>query len=490
MVVNMIQYCQKIFYRSLGNKIDSLSFIVSTILGTFLGIIILDLSPEFPQWSNYRWTLLLVSIIGYLGFLLIGDLKRMLIITLALTIPINLSFDPFGDVVFHPGGAAAGITIYLYDFSLIGLLFISLLDVLSKRRSIEFSIIDLGAILFIFWSILSVINSFFIKLSFYEILRLIKLYLLARVIALNITEKREILDIFLALVVGLMIQGTVGIIQYFFDIDMGLGGFVVGDLRRVSAIVGWPNTLGAYAATILSIVLPLWFLNVKRYKVLIRVACLIGVLLLILSFSRGAWISLLAGLVISVFLCWWFKCFDIKMFARLTTIGLSVIAISVIFSKSIVPRLMEINPNMAVISDRMKLNQIALNMINDHPLFGIGLNTFREMMRQYDTTGVSYFLFEPVHNVFLLIGAEIGLVGLSLFLFLILSAFSRGIKAIQLDDRFLSAFSIGISSSFVVLTVNNLADNHLRTEVLYALFWFLIGLVIALDQMRRCVNHC
>jgi hypothetical protein len=65
-----------------------------------------------------------------------------------------------------------------------------------------------------------------------------------------------------------------------------------------------------------------------------------------------------------------------------------------------------------------------------------------------------------------------------------LITFREGVQAAKTDDRFLSACAIGILSGLVVLAVNNLADVHLRTDVLYALFWLLIGLVVAIRRMK------
>jgi putative inorganic carbon (HCO3(-)) transporter len=135
------------------------------------------------------------------------------------------------------------------------------------------------------------------------------------------------------------------------------------------------------------------------------------------------------------------------------------------------------------LSVRDDLNVVATNMIRINPVFGIGLNTFVPVMRKYDTVGVTQHFAEPVHNVFLLVAAESGLVGLSLFLLLIALTVREGLKAIRTADRFLSLSAIGALSGLTVILVSNLMDVHLRTDVIYALFWLLIGLLIALRRM-------
>lgn len=460
---------------------------VAVALGTVLGRLVLAIAPAMPGWSRYKLVLFLLMGLVYLGMLVIGDVRRVWLVCLALAIPLNLAFAPLGkEVAYHAGGASAGVTLYPYDFPLIALLALSLLDTLAKRKPIQFSIIDVAAILLIIWTALSIYNSSDIRLSVFELLRVTKLYLLARVVAGNVKRRQDMQDVLMALLIGLILQSVIAALQNTIGLDLGLGTFTVGELNRVSGTVGWPNTFGAYAATILSVGVALWLFAVGgKFGILVMAACGAGFVSLILSFSRGAWTSLLAGVVIILFLGWRAARINTRSLAKLTAIALSAAMVGMLFGSSIVTRLTEVHPGMDTLVDRMKLNQVALNMIAAQPLLGVGINTFVDVMRQYDTTGVTYYFPQPVHNVYLLVAAETGLVGLGLFLLLMLMTFREGVQAAKTDDRFLSACAIAILSGLVVLAVNNLADVHLRTDVLYALFWLLIGLAAAVKRMTR-----
>ncbi len=470
--------------RRFGNAFDLASLCVAVALGTVLGSLVLTVAPEMPSWSRHR--LLLVSGVGltYLATLVVGDIRRVLLVSLVVAIPLNLAFDPLGQVAYHAAGAPAGVVLYPYDFPLIVLIVLGLLDILAKRKPIQFSSVDVAAVLLIVWSGLSIYNSSYIRLSLFELLRMTKLYLLSRVVASNVKRERDIQDVVIAVIIGLIVQGVICLLQYTVGTDLGLGLFTVGDLRRVSGTIGWPNTLGAYAATVLSVTLALWIYGTRgRLRIPIGAACLGGLFSLILSFSRGAWISLLAGVALTLFWGWRSARIGAKSLRNLSAITLSAIVVGALFATSITTRLVEVHLGMDVIVDRLRLNRVAMNMITAHPFLGVGINTFVETMKQYDTTGVTYYFPQPVHNVFLLIVAETGLVALGLFLLLILIALRAALQAAKSDDRFLSASAIGISSGFIVLVVNNLADCHLRTDVLYALFWLLIGLAVAVKRM-------
>jgi len=470
--------------RRFGRTFDLASPCVAMALGAILGLLVLAIAPEMPSWSRHR--LLLVSGMGlaYLATLAADDVRRVLLVSLVVAIPLNLAFDPLGQVAYHAGGAPAGVVLYPYDFPLLLLIALRLLEVLGKRKPIQFSSVDVVAVLLIIWTALSIYNSSSIQLSLFELLRMAKLYLLSRVVASNVKRRGDIKDVALALAMGLIVQGVICVLQYVVGTDLGLELFTVGALRRVSGTIGWPNTLGAYAATVLSVISALWIYGTGgRGRMAIGAACMAGLFPLILSFSRGAWISLLAGVALILFWGWRTARLGTKSIRSLSAIALSATVVGVLFATSITARLAEVNPGMDVIVDRMRLNRVAMNMISAHPLLGVGINTFVDTMKQYDTTGVAYYFPQPVHNVFLLVAAETGLVALGLFLLLILIALQAALPAAKSDDRFLSAWAIGIASGLVVLVVNNLADCHLRTDVLYALFWLLIGLAVTVKRM-------
>src|SRR5205085_951548 len=101
----------------------------------------------------------------------------------------------------------------------------------------------------------------------------------------------------------------------------------------------------------------------------------------------------------------------------------------------------------------------------------------------YDTIGVTNYFAEPVHDVFLLVAAESGLVGLGLFLILICLIIIEGVRAVQTEDRFLSATAIGLLGGMAAILVSNVTDVHLKTDVMFALFWFMTGWMVALHRM-------
>jgi O-antigen ligase len=57
-------------------------------------------------------------------------------------------------------------------------------------------------------------------------------------------------------------------------------------------------------------------------------------------------------------------------------------------------------------------------MIRDHPLTGVGIGSFILKLADYALEGA---IIEPVHNIFLLAGSELGIIGLLLVIALFIS---------------------------------------------------------------------
>lgn len=68
-------------------------------------------------------------------------------------------------------------------------------------------------------------------------------------------------------------------------------------------------------------------------------------------------------------------------------------------------------------------------MIAAHPLFGVGYNNYQLVKDRYDPEGQVTHLWGRVHNIYLLIGSEQGLLALAAFLLFLFSVLRRALRA-------------------------------------------------------------
>ena len=179
-----------------------------------------------------------------------------------------------------------------------------------------------------------------------------------------------------------------------------------------------PNVLGGYIAT----VLPLIMINKKQKtknkkhilkikKFLRTIAICLGMTTLFITYSRAAWVIGGMGIVAALKKKpkWLYGCMAIWFIVLLLLGG---------------QRLGQLKFNSESVQLRQQLNQTALTMIKKYPLFGVGLNNFIPSLPEFKK-GLSFKELQPVHNIYLLIGAEMGLVGLGALLWLIVKAYQK-----------------------------------------------------------------
>lgn len=74
---------------------------------------------------------------------------------------------------------------------------------------------------------------------------------------------------------------------------------------------------------------------------------------------------------------------------------------------------------------RKDLAIAALSMVSDFPLFGVGLSHFLVLLPEYYDFYSVLLHLQPVHNIFLFLAAELGLVGFSLFCWFVWQTYQR-----------------------------------------------------------------
>ncbi len=177
----------------------------------------------------------------------------------------------------------------------------------------------------------------------------------------------------------------------------GVAQFFWGKLMlRSYATFPHPNVLGGFLAILLPLILTQW----KKRKLLYSSTILLGCIALFLTFSRSAWIAAIVG-ILFVFLK---KKFFIPLLTCLVILLFPIVSSFGLQDESIVVR--------------QELNASALAMFSESPMFGKGLGNFLVTLPDHLSSREIYFL-QPVHNIYLLLLSETGVVGLFMFLWIL-----------------------------------------------------------------------
>jgi O-antigen ligase len=208
-----------------------------------------------------------------------------------------------------------------------------------------------------------------------------------------------------------------------------------------------PNILGTLIVALMAGPVA-FFLASRKLKIWPVLLFVAGMALLIVTFSRGAWIGLLAGTILVLF-----KLRNLLR-TRLLVLGLAGAAslAAAIFpvqqlvytriaDTSIVPA------EQFSIRGRTWLAEQAVSMIATHPFLGSGAGTFALDLARRAPLG---YLVEPVHNLPLLVASDLGLPGLLILLGLTTAFFGTVRKVRRPEAIILSAavLGLGVTSLF------------------------------------------
>lgn len=218
-------------------------------------------------------------------------------------------------------------------------------------------------------------------------------------------------------------------------------------LLRSNGTFPHPNIFGGFQFCALLAAFYLYFVqDTKKYKLWIFCGIFIQILALTVSFSRAAIIaSFFSTLLYFLFLVRFperRKAIKELIFLLAASSALCL----VLFYPQLFARGGIVNYNeitQGADTERLVYQQIALDMIKERPLLGVGLNNFQiESHRFFPDVRI---FFARVHNIYLLIAAETGLIGASFFLLFFVSILRNIVHCLDSQQGlFLMSLFVGL----------------------------------------------
>jgi hypothetical protein len=285
----------------------------------------------------------------------------------------------------------------------------------------------LGTTLVLFllnWQNLSYLNTFFIfRVFLWSVAYGTAGYLFYQFYQTQITKKVAYLFVSLS-----TIQSFLSFFQFISKKSIGFGLNKLGEqiispeIHGVAKIVSdetvyirgygtfaHPNVLAAFLSISALILVYLLFRS-DGFKAKLGLSSLffINFVGLICTFSRSGLLGFGLSFITLIFFFAYkskvSKEFFIKLSIFLTIICLNVL----IFSNFLIPRG---NLYDSASMERLNLTKIGLQIVKNNPLFGVGMGESLIHMNQYSENELKPWEYQPIHNFWLLAGAEIGIFG-------------------------------------------------------------------------------
>ncbi len=318
--------------------------------------------------------------------------------------------------------------------------------------------------------------------SFYNYYHLMGRYIVIYYLVINnLTSLQQLQRLVWSVLASAVLVTSYGFYQYIHGVDISTFQWVDGeqfpDLKvRVFSTLQNPNLLAGFLVVVMSLAVGLGLYTEKLQGKLLLFA-LVTVLgtCLVLTYSRGAWLSIVAVTAICG-----------RLYNRKVLWVFLVIPLIALFCHdAVMERLMSIfNPTDTSSTLRIALWESTIAMIMDNPFSGIGWGAYWLVYPEYD-----FFLNNPAarivhaHNMYLHIAAEIGIPGLLAFLAIIYGHTKKAIDILsQTNNRRVAGLMLGVVAAVLGLAVNGFTDYIMFNVQMSMLFWLLNAVVIAVWQ--------
>jgi len=160
-----------------------------------------------------------------------------------------------------------------------------------------------------------------------------------------------------------------------------------------------------------------------------------------------------------------------------------LVPLLVLLRQPIMARLL--GDDLGAANSRVTMAGQALEVIEANPVLGVGANNYAEWYEPNYAPESNASSFRTVHNKYLLVWAETGVIGLLAFLGFLFAVIRKGRQGWQLRDPLLSPLALSFTAAIVGQMAHMFFDIfHSRPQV--QTLWLLAGLVIAI---RYVDNH-
>jgi putative inorganic carbon (hco3(-)) transporter len=435
--------------------------------------------------------LLLLAVAAPVVALVVGDLRRVLLAVVLLDIPlhwdVNLGWRPDAVAV----GAVGGISISATTVALCGLYALWIAERTAGRSHPLRLWPALPLVAYVAVTALSLVVAEDRQLGVFELLLLMQTLLLFLYVANQVRTQQDVVFIVVGLLAGFLLESTIMIAISALGLSfqwIGLSsntrelvGASASDVR-VGGTIGGANGAAAYIAMLLPIsIVVLWMDLAVWIKRLALVATGVGIVALVLTYSRGGW---LAAVVAALFVA------SVAIHrrdvpgGRVAAAGAVVLLLLVPFHGSIEARISGQTQGGAYSQNaRLPLIQLAWKMIQDRPILGVGANNFAPAVSRYAGPEFSGAWLRSVHSLYFLAWAEAGFGALLALLWFLGSSLRRGWRAFTRAGP-LSPLALGLTAS-ILSAIVTMGVERFIARPLIQLLWLLAALLVAVEAVGR-----
>jgi putative inorganic carbon (HCO3(-)) transporter len=462
---------------------------------------LVGLLTSVASGMQLKWLIVFLGGMALLSaFALTSHHRRLALGLFTLFITIFMGKQIFSSGYKLITGGPSSLGLFLYDIPLAVLVLIFIKERMYNRRGpVYIPPVFYALACFILWGVVSIINSVEPVLTFIEVLWLCKMAVILLMMVNLVKDKKDLFLVIAVLMAGLFMQEIITFAQSYlkewftFTGDVEQSTFQEGtysEVFRAGGTVGPHNVQSAYYVLLIPLAAGIFFsLRQKTVRFVLLPLIAAGILALVLTYSRNGYLSLTVAMIVFAVIGWRKKIINRRhLFAGFWGISVTCLIIFILIGDSLVARI----SSTAAVVPRLEGMEIALNMVRQHPIAGVGLNNFSVAMGDtaYSPEGISSmqrtffggeFVGTVVHNKFLLVASQMGIVGFMIFIWTMYIIYLYAIKLLK-GDRFYAGIGIGMTAALAGASVQMMFDIY-NSDILITIFWVLVGVIFVSSRI-------
>ena len=271
------------------------------------------------------------------------------------------------------------------------------------------------------------------------------------------------------------------------------------DVGRITSFLGNPNIVASMLAFVLPF--PLFAaigLRGRRIRSLAFAAAFVLIVALILTFSRGAWIAAVAGVVIGTLLIDWRTLAATVLLTAAAVGAVTVMPTHLGVAADLppaapseqepsppatAPSTPAPDPLRGLTSEQVRVYWLrdGVEIIRDNALLGVGPGRYGGAVAKiipspvYDEYSTTLGRLRTVHNFWLHLGGEVGVLGLAIFLTMVAALVIRFVRAARDADGTRFVLLAGAATAAIVVVINNATEMLFEGNIPAILIWLVFG---------------
>lgn len=414
-------------------------------------------------------------------FFIFRNKQKLLMGAFLLSLPLSMGFMLMNQTETTSTEVRYLLQLYLSDVCLILLFFMLLVKVFLGRYSSGHSIwqskIVIPLVLLIGMCFVSLIPAIDRTAAFIEVIRMGRYLVIFICVFHYVKGQSEVHFILKCLLVALVCQAFLMFAQFATNslVISFPGQMMALDITeqglRPSGTMNHSSHFAKFSGLILPIALAyIFFAPRLRNKLLMLSIWTCGSVALVLTISRAGLATWLLSMLVFFAGVIILRIVPIRRTVPLFMMCMLLVSISVGIIYSVGwERLKSRGVYDASAAVRIPMWKVALNVIKVHPITGVGLKNYTLVHQDYDHTPErisAVFPDSPVHNLFLLYAAEIGVAGLLFFLWFIWELVRGALRCasrvnLPIDKAIYLSIVIGVISLFLQSTTGKGVTDHL-----------------------------